>query len=250
MLNVYWWTDPQNFGDVLTPFILEHFNIPYKKTDTLEDAEAIMIGSTARLALDNQMVLGSGRIHDIEPANPNARWMWVRGPFTRENCIKYGCNVPKVYGDAALFLPEILPESSKQYEYGFIPHYSDKKYVETAEYDGKECCVIDLMNEDALDTARRITACKKIISSSLHGLIVAHAYGIPAAWVQISALWGSGVKFADHYASVKLKAPRIGRINMLNTNDYNAAHVKVEKAYFDAPDKIDMSNPREILLSL
>jgi len=59
------------------------------------------------------------------------------------------------------------------------------------------------LNADPLEVARQIASCTKIVSSSLHGIIAAHAYGIPAAWVQFSdKLSGDGIKFADHFASV------------------------------------------------
>jgi hypothetical protein len=46
------------------------------------------------------------------------------------------------------------------------------------------------------------------VSSSLHGIILAHAYGIPVAWTEFSTgLKGDGVKFLDHYASVGITDP-------------------------------------------
>jgi hypothetical protein len=47
-----------------------------------------------------------------------------------------------------------------------------------------------------------INQCDVIITSSLHALITAHAYGIPAAWVIFSdAPLGDGIKFHDYFAS-------------------------------------------------
>jgi len=239
MLKIYWWDKPNNFGDVLTPHILTHFGIPWIKSKSLNDANAIMTGSTSRLALDDMYILGSGRIHDNEIANPKAKWMWVRGPLTRDNAIKQGCDVPPIYGDPALFLSEIVKPIGKKYECGWIPHYQDIQICPRVFYKGKLCKTIDPVNKNPLEVAREISQCKRIISTSLHGIIVAHAYGIPAARVVLSKLHGSGVKFQDHYESIGLKLP----LNSLLNWDTK----EVYEAWFSTPGFIDMSKPREVL---
>lgn len=65
---------------------------------------------------------------------------------------------------------------------GIIPHYVDYKlpYVEEFRKEHPEILFIDLQNykkwHDIID---QILSCEKIISSSLHGLILSDAYGIP-----------------------------------------------------------------------
>jgi hypothetical protein len=55
-------------------------------------------------------------------------------------------------------------------------------------------------------TTKQILACEHILSSSLHGIIVAHAYGIPAVQVQFSdRIFGDGVKYHDYFLSVDLE---------------------------------------------
>jgi hypothetical protein len=48
-----------------------------------------------------------------------------------------------------------------------------------------------------------IASCRAILSSSLHGIIAAHAYGVPATWVKPSDRpKGDGFKFLDYWASM------------------------------------------------
>lgn len=200
--NVKWYIKPNNFGDVLTPHILSYFDIAHRYVDDIADADTICVGSIARMATDGMTVFGSGVIRENERLNPNAIWKFVRGPLTRENVLKCGGTCPKIYGDAALLLPLICPESEKQYDVGIVPHYADYDYI-LHEY-GSCYHVINVVNRDPLVVAREITKCRKIISSSLHGIICAHAYHIPTAWVRFSKLHGDGIKFMDHYASIGL----------------------------------------------
>jgi len=45
-----------------------------------------------------------------------------------------------------------------------------------------------------------------VISSSLHGLIIAHAYNIPAIWVRLgNRLYGDNIKFRDYLLSVGIE---------------------------------------------
>lgn len=203
-INAFWFKKPRpgNFGDILTPLIFSHYG--YEVTHSLiEEADYISVGSIAKLATDRHTVLGSGAMTKHAKINPDANWLWVRGPITSEIVVSQGVSRPLLHGDPALLLPRLLPlERNAKHKIGIVPHYVDYDYVcETY----PEYRVINLLNADALDVARQITECEKIISSSLHGIIAAHAYGIPAAWVKFSdKLSGDDTKFYDHYESVDL----------------------------------------------
>ena len=201
-MKTTWWSKspkPGNFGDLLTPYILDYFSIPHEYVRQPRKAQLLCVGSTAKFAGNNTIVLGTGTMRESDVLNPRADWRFVRGPYTRDVVLRDGGDCPEIYGDPALLLPLLQsPPDHKTHDIAIVPHYVDYKYV-SSRYDN----VIDVLNKNPLEVARQIASCKKIVSSSLHGIITAHAYGIPAAWVEFSdKLSGDGIKFADHFASV------------------------------------------------
>jgi hypothetical protein len=200
-----WWSKnpaPGNFGDILTPYILRHFNISFQSVER-EQADTLCIGSIAKYAKPNMTMLGTGAMRVSDPIHPEANWLFVRGPHTRDIILRDGGRCPKIYGDAALLLPLLVPDQPKIHDIGIVPHYVDQLFVR-ANY--PEIKIINLLNNDPLSVAQEIASCKKIISSSLHGIIAAHAYNIPAAWVKLSDdIKGDGIKYHDHYASIALR---------------------------------------------
>lgn len=57
--------------------------------------------------------------------------------------------------------------------------------------------------DDWTSVIEQIASCDYIASSSLHGLIVAEAYGIPNLWLEISGkLLGGHFKFHDFFLSL------------------------------------------------
>jgi pyruvyltransferase len=206
ILNVFWFRRPRpgNFGDILTPLILSHYG--YQVNHAMqEDANYMMVGSIAKLAHAGVTVLGSGAMTSAAKLDPSANWRWVRGPRTRKLVINNGGQCPEIYGDPAMLLPRIVaPSSDKKHKLGIVPHYVDYHIVKEQ---FPNFPVINLLNSDPVKVVNKITSCERIISSSLHGIIAAHAYGIPAAWVEFgNRLSGDGTKFHDHYESLDLLA--------------------------------------------
>ena len=137
---------------------------------------------------------------------PAATFLAVRGPQTRTYLLEKGYAVPEVYGDPALLLPNYYqPEVAKTHALGIIPHISDYAQVSEQYQNLEGVKVISLFTNDIEATTREILSCESIISSSLHGLIVPHAYGIPAVWAQFSdRVFGDGIKYRDYFESVAL----------------------------------------------
>lgn len=147
----------------------------------------------------------------------------VRGPKTKEFCDRYGIQCPEVYGDPALLLPLVyqprrggqcsIAASSVQdvqkasFRLGIIPHVVDLHHPvieEIREKHADEILIIDLAHyEKWTDVIDQICSCERILSSSLHGLIVSDAYQVPSCWIIISGSMPGGLfKYFDYIRSV------------------------------------------------
>lgn len=228
MLKPFWFKNPPNYGDILTPYILMRLGIN-RRFSSRQTCNALVVGSIAKLARKGVGVYGSGFIRATDPVAVDADWHFVRGPLTREMVLKVGGKCPEIYGDLGMLMPQFIKPSPKEHDIGYIPHGVD--------YDAfpSDAPRVKLYHPDIIETTRRITKCRKVVSSSLHGIIVAHAYGIPAAYVRVSdKLTGDGMKFTDYYRSVGLEP-------VLST---------IESPVFQLPANIDMSEPLGIMREL
>jgi pyruvyltransferase len=145
-------------------------------------------------------VWGSGFIRDGRGlVSPNLVFHAVRGKLSRERI-----DTPvAALGDPALLLPLVVnPQSrGKKYQLGIIPHYVDAASEKLQRFRG--CAQVKIIN--VFDPIPRIVdainACQMIVSSSLHGLIVCDAYGVPNFWIRLSGdLVGGDYKFRDYYS--------------------------------------------------
>jgi pyruvyltransferase len=139
----------------------------------------------------------------------------VRGKLSARSLSNQGIPCPQIYGDPALLLPDMYqPAQTKKYSFGVVPHYVDlgyKKGILRNEYDDNRLAemgikIIDV-SQDFFGFINQVNHCEYIASSSLHGLILAHAYGIPAVWVRFDNFVSGhdGFKYADYYSTTDLK---------------------------------------------
>ncbi len=203
----------ENYGDLLSKYLVEKISgkgikwvhpkkQPWYKWDK---TNYVTIGSIIHHASKDSIVWGSGII-DNEQAIAKADFRAVRGPQTRKFLLDLSYECPEVYGDPALLLPkQYHPKVEKKYRLGIIPHYHDFKFVLENYRNDPEILVIDLMTLDVEEVTREIMSCEKTISSSLHGVIISHAYEIPSIWVEFSnKIFGDGIKYRDYLESIGL----------------------------------------------
>lgn len=199
------WCLSSNFGDALAPWLIQKIaKKPAVFTEILEKcSKYVVTGSILNWCDESCIAWGAGLANKTDRVNPRANICAVRGPLTREIVIQSGGTCPEVYGDPALLIPEFYsPRPAPTSRVGIIPHYVDQARAYDLSMPGKIINVIGPI-ENFID---EVCSCECIISSSLHGLIAAHAFGIPAAWIQFSdKVLGDGTKFLDHLATVGIK---------------------------------------------
>lgn len=219
-IKLYYWSDPStekhNFGDLLSKYIVEKTS--NKKVRLINPSSRwykkilkhyFAIGSILCRANKNSIVWGSGIIKKDEKVKP-AKFVAVRGPETRKRLVELGYNVPKVFGDPGLLTPLFyMPKNiKKRYKLGIVPHYVDYQEIKKNYENNSEVLIIDLMCHKVEDVINKVTQCEKIISSSLHGVIIAHSYNIPAIWLKCGdKLSGDDIKFYDYYKSLNINYP-------------------------------------------
>ena len=242
-IRLFWWNEveiqgkaKQNYGDLLGKYLVEKISgkkvvFSWPNTFSFYDFFApiyVTIGSILTHVNKKCIVWGSGIIAK-EFHVKKAKFLAVRGPQTRAFLLQKGYDVPEVYGDPALLLPKYYyPKISKKYKIGVIPHYDDYKKVKDFYKNEAPILLIDLMTNDVEKTTNHFLECEKIVSSSLHGIIVAHAYGIPAVWQKFSGdVFGDDIKYQDYFESVLITPYKPGIIN------YKMNVSKLENLFID-----------------
>jgi hypothetical protein len=155
----------------------------------------------------------------------------VRGPLTRNKLLQQGCNVPEVYGDAALLFPYIYKPNKLSLPVAdlcLVPHfgdladnfpwwsdlngtsliprftYFDHHHTTTTSNDNNQTIirVIDIRTPNAAAFIDTMMTCKLVASASLHGMILAEAYNLTWSWIRLRDKSEDPFKYNDFFESV------------------------------------------------
>lgn len=192
MIHAYWWKRLPNFGDALNPLLLERLSgQSVQWSGSATTPTLVAIGSVVQSAKPGWHVWGGGLIAENAPVASGLTIYAVRGPRTRTKLAAQGYPADVPLGDPASLLPMLFPAPAEAtYDWGIIPHYIDYPHLcmlslgrslRTRFAGRSTVCLINPLSSPA-DCIRRLKACRRVASSSLHGLIAADAFGIPNVW--------------------------------------------------------------------
>jgi len=211
-----------NLGDALSPILvsaLSGLSIAYHRFESPTERLAVVGTIGHKFAGGTVHFWGTGfnyarsrndqpQFYDL-PKDTVLKVHALRGPISAWRLRKLGVPVDPIYGDPVWFLPSLFPANpEKRYELGVIVHVSElqasqataqvnpklKRYRIPPDLESQ----IKLMHtfvpphlEAIIQLIKEITACKRIVSTSLHGLVIAEAYGIPCAYLHTGGQGGS-----------------------------------------------------------
>ncbi|UWF77886.1 MULTISPECIES: polysaccharide pyruvyl transferase family protein [Microbacterium] len=203
IVPTFWWDGHPNFGDDLTPWLLPRYGIVplYREPRT---ARLVGVGSLLEFLPGGYSgaIWGSGLMGDVRHPLPHATVLAVRGPLTAE---RIGLSSAPAYGDPGLLVGRLLPRPPGDGRIAVVPHGHHRAHpglaaLVAAAGDGAR--VVNV-HQRAAPAVREIAASRGVVTTSLHGLVTADAYGIPAVWTTLDPPLGGGdFKFRDYEAAL------------------------------------------------
>ena len=210
-LRVVTWTEQPNLGDRFTSLWLEHQDIQHVVTDKWAEGNFVGVGSILEQAQGHDLTIwGTGRSTDSRKTGmidlTKATVLALRGPLTALG--SYGArsavNLRKGFtlGDPGLLAPDLLedvpPRAKGVAGITYVPHWSEYNRVRNEQGEGS---TVDLLG-DPIEALQRIREASLVVSSSLHGLIFADAFGVERVWDYQEKAVGDPFKFRDYAALV------------------------------------------------
>ena len=205
-----WKKDNCNWGDDVNAILCQMISgkavIPYQYF-WFKRKHYTCIGSVLQwYSSKDAIVWGSGLLNYCRIVEKPFKVYAVRGPLTRQCLLDNNIECPEIYGDPALLFPYYYsPKIQKAFQVGIICHKSEINEIKNKISGNNSVLFIDIVRygkwSDFID---KILSCEVILSSSLHGIIIADAYGIPNQWSAFTEYIseGSGFKFHDYFLSV------------------------------------------------
>ncbi|WGD30513.1 polysaccharide pyruvyl transferase family protein [Ancylobacter sp. WKF20] len=204
-----------NLGDALSPVMVALLSgrpIAHQAHDALSTRMAAVGTIAQNLKGGDVSVWGTGSSRYLNPTQDGERQLFrpdpssiyrvhaTRGPVSRAILGEENAVGPAVFGDPVWALPRFYnPKLEKKWELGVIVHLSDltdraldtlpreayERYHIPAEFEGSVHIINTLTPISAQglrDKLDEILSCKRLVSTSLHGMVFAESYGIPCLY--------------------------------------------------------------------
>ena len=205
-----------NFGDLLGPLVVRALVERGRDAagepsggggadgnPTTAQARLLTVGSILHLAQPGDVVWGTGVNGKVPEWSYRPRELdlrAVRGPLTATALRSRGLDVPDVFGDPGLLAPQLLGIERAATPSGLVllPNLHDEsRWRDLPGYVSPRT--------PAAEVIAAVAGAEAVIASSLHGIVIADALGVPSAVVQPRA--EPPFKYRDYYEGTGREAP-------------------------------------------
>lgn len=204
--RVFYHLGRPNFGDDLNPWLLGALGSAAFRWGSTRRPHLLGVGSIAARANVDSWVMGSGLLAPLPRGERRecGRVVALRGALTAE---MLGAR-PAHLGDPVCLVDRLVERPPvRPGRLGVVPHAISFEAWRRLLRHRDDIALIDPRGEP-LAVIRAIAACERVASQSLHGLVVADAYGIPAVWMEPApGMVGGRFKFDDYFTA--FAAPRL-----------------------------------------
>jgi hypothetical protein len=253
---------PLNFGDELSPLIVEMVSKRPVIHSSIPECEIISLGSIfegaykklfqRRLRFNTSpiQVWGSGFIMsdpiNQKKFNKNFKIHAVRGVLS---CNKLQGNCLAL-GDPGLLSKHLIEPQKKSIGTLIMPHIAHQTRPEilALKTQFKGCKIADL-TQDPIKILKQISASERVISSSLHGLICADSLGVENIRLNLgSGLKGGNFKFDDYDTSIGRSIKEITGVELQAdiNNIFSASDFTYQQSIDDVCDNLIKVFPTEL----
>lgn len=219
--------DP-NLGDALSPVIVSAMTgLPIQhKNFSYEGERLVAVGTIGHSQRNGTIHFWGTGVDDgassakgaryVRPPSTNFHAHAMRGPYSARALRREGIFAPEIYGDPVWFLPKLVKNRSvpKRWELGIVVHISElrEKKAGAPIKDTLVRCIVppDLQSsvriintytecsvEALFDKVDEMRACRRIASTSFHGLVIAETFQIPCLWFAKYACGSATVDIDD-----------------------------------------------------
>lgn len=207
-IRLHYWPAP-NFGDALSHLVVEYVSGRAVVNARPKQAELFALGSlmhviskhwTDHSVKEGPLLWGTGLLNPFYRKDflENVRVRLLRGPisaaFLRLKMTEYG--------DPGLLANEAIEPVGERLDHAaIIPHHSqmeDPRFMDMVEADPSLHLIDSRL--DPITVCREIASSAHVFSASLHGLIVADAYGVANTWMDPDTQ--GRLKYHDYAASI------------------------------------------------
>ena len=217
--------NPYNFGDYLSYYLVKAIcadRVAIVGQDYRN--KLLAIGTILSAAQDGDYIWGTGarRSDEIIPYRKNLTIKALRGPLTaavlKRNNLLGNQSTDILYFDPAVLITIIHPELKPIHPKAdsatvIIPHYADLKYLKEWNSQGLFSDATRLVSpfSHPLYIAKSIRKARRVIASSLHGLIMAEALGVEAVPFRLATSHEPIFKYEDYYEGTGRPLPKVAR---------------------------------------